>query len=288
MRKGGWLFVIMAVLILAFGATPVAAQQKLYATEGNNGTTNLYILDPATGGILQIVGDTGELITGLDFHPLTGELYGTTTPSSAHPSCLVKIDPHNAQTTVIGPHGLDSAIIDLTFAADGTLYGWLEPSYDDLVTINLTTGAATVVGEYGFSTGASALDFAPDGKLYYFGGYIGDGEGIVQLDPATGLRIGAPIPLVNNSGASWNAGSHDASGTLYAFRDTRPGRYLVTLNTATGVFTTIGEVPLASPSGLAWSTIKSAVPTFNAWGLLILGLFLGGCYALMMRRRMAA
>ena len=68
MRKSHWVLLVMALFMLAFAAAPVAAQQQLYATEGNDGTTNLYILDPATGGILQTVGDTGEWITGrLDY-----------------------------------------------------------------------------------------------------------------------------------------------------------------------------------------------------------------------------
>ena len=155
--------------------------------------------------------------------------------------------------------------------------GWSE-YYDDLVTINLTTGAATVVGEYGYGTCCSALDMAPDGKLYYFGAGIGDGEGIVRLDPATGLRIGAPVPLVGNDNFRWNAGSHDAAGTLYALRfggeDEATTRYLVTLDTATGVFTTIGEIPLESPSGLAWSIqLVQPVPTFSTWGTLAFACF---------------
>jgi DNA-binding beta-propeller fold protein YncE len=286
-RASGLL--LIALFTLAFAAAPVAAHQKLYATEGNGGTTKLYILNPATGSILQTVGDTGEWITGLDFHPLTGELYGTTTPDSAHPSCLVKINPTTAQTTVVGPHGIDLAIVDLTFSPSGTLYGWLEPFYDDLVTLNLTTGAATVVGDYGYSTRGAALDMAPDGKLWFFGENWGDGE-IVQLDPATGLRKGVPFPLVDNDGFFWNAGSHDALGTLYALRfpSRGPGgpRYLVTLDTDTGVFTTIGEIPLASPSGLAWST-EMKVPTLSTWGALALCLFLSGSAVLMMRKRMA-
>jgi hypothetical protein len=38
---------------------------------------------------------------------------------------------------------------DITFAGDGTLYGWTEPSVDSLHTINLLTGHATLVGPSG-------------------------------------------------------------------------------------------------------------------------------------------
>jgi glucose/arabinose dehydrogenase len=76
---------VVAILAITFFSGSSFAQ--LYATPGNNnlGDTNLYIIDPDDGSIVQTVGPTGHYITGLDFHPVTGELYGTT--------CYMKMSP---------------------------------------------------------------------------------------------------------------------------------------------------------------------------------------------------
>ena len=311
MRKGGFVLLSMALLMLAFGSAPVAASPQLYAAQGNqpgfSTTTPLYILDPNTGAILQTLGDTGETITGLDFHPLTRELYGTTTHSSpGNPDSLVKIDPLTGASTLIGPNGFNRPIVDITFASNGTLYGWMETTSGgagNLVTIDLTTGAATKIGDYAGTYGGSygnALDFAPDGKLYLFGAELG-GVGypaVVEIDPATGLRkSGSIIVAFSNFPADYvyrmNAGSHNSSGVLYAFlgEPDRDPRYLVTLNTTTGLITTQGAIyasELASPSALAWSIDRTpGVPALGTWGLLAFCLLLLGSAILVMRRRTA-
>src|SRR5205085_4413632 len=100
-------------------------------------------------------------ITGLAFNPMTGVLYGVTvrdvTGGNTVAGSLVTIDPNTGVATVIGALGFDAsshplAAGDISFAADGTLYGWESRSPFSLCTINLTTGALSTVGSSGLSS----------------------------------------------------------------------------------------------------------------------------------------
>jgi Bacterial Ig domain len=120
----------------------------LFATDGGGGnaSTKLYTLDPANGQILSTPGLIGYPVTGLAIQPGTGVLYGVTTGTDPR---LITINKATGTGTVVGSlfnplpsPCLTGPIADITFASDGTLYGWSEHS-DDLVTINLITGVAT-------------------------------------------------------------------------------------------------------------------------------------------------
>lgn len=287
----------LACLILLLPLT-ASAQAILYATQAcgdcSPAPTGLYTIDPATGAGT-LVGDTGESITGLDFHPDTGVLYGTTTPNSNTPSSLVIIDPTNGSVTVVGPHGIDRAITDLTFAPDGTLYGWMEPGSDSVVIIDVGTGAATVVADPSVGSGGCAFDMAPDGFLYLFGGYCQsplnqDGDNaILKLDTATGLVVDYwPIATdavwdcnIDADTGAWGAASHDAAGNLYGFSNAgcsneRPSRNLSTMDLATGTPAIVGaSVDFASgiaftPGSVVGEQGNAApVPSMQKTGLMI-------------------
>lgn len=301
--------VALFVLLMPLSAL---AQPILYATQACGScdvpATGLYTIDPATGAAT-LVGDTGESITGLDFDPISGVLYGTTTPNSNTPSSLVSIDTATGAVTVIGPHGVDRAISDLSFAPDGTLYGWAEASADSVVTINTTTGAATLVADALVGSGGCALDLAPDGFLYLFGGYCQsplnqDGDNaILKLDTTSGAVVDYwPIvtdatwdcePGETETGA-WSAASHDAAGNLYGFSNAGcgagfPVRNLSTMNLATGIPSFVA-ISLDYASGLAFVpgaqvSPPAPVPSMQTTGLLItiaMFMLLGG---LMVYRR---
>ena len=158
--------------LMAFGSQGTQAQ-VLYAANGADGTlSNLYILNAATGAVSSTVGPIGFGVTGLAFHPTTGELYGVTTVENSPPQpqpSLIRINPSTGAGTLIGPLGPVGCLVppanstkpvtDITFRADGTLFGWSRCT-DDLVTINLATGLATIVADSGLSTsGEMALPF---------------------------------------------------------------------------------------------------------------------------------
>jgi hypothetical protein len=226
-----------------------APAQILYGADGAGGNpaTNLYTLDPSNGAVLTTVGPVGFAVTGLAFHPTTGILYGTTGGQDpTNPAALIAINPTTGAGVLVGDHGAGtSPVADITFGADGTLFGWWEET-DDLVTIDLLTGAATVVGEAGFSTRGSAL--AGSGNpLILFGN---DDDGCVSLiDTGTGTRT-CPVNLDGTGESQMNASDFDAGGTLFAVRFDGAGgtqaAELVTVDTTTGAITVVG----ASVTGL--------------------------------------
>ena len=91
---------------------------------------NLYIVDPATGAatvVGPIINASGGLpiaITGLDFNPLNGRLYGVTgnnglgAGNNSVLKSLVRIDPATGVATVIGSLGSFLAS-DISFQSDG-------------------------------------------------------------------------------------------------------------------------------------------------------------------------
>jgi hypothetical protein len=242
--------IMLAAMSVLLGVWAASTSAAIWVTAGSArsaggvGSTNLFEVD-TTGGIVKVVGDTGENFTGLAYDPGTGLLYGTTDPGSKTPSSVFTIDPHTGAAALVGPHGVDSAIVDLAFAADGTLYGWLEPNNDDVVTIDLATGAATVVGN-GPGSAGRGLDFAPDGNLVLFDGSLG-----TVIDPLTGLATGATIPL--NGGGDINGSARTDTGLIYAinFDDSSGARYLATVDFTTGQVTRVGELAIPYASGIA-------------------------------------
>lgn len=145
--------------------TPIGVSAKIWVASGS-GDSNLYVIDE-TGATIETVGDTGEYFTGLAYSVGERVLYGTTSGNSNTLSSVFRIDPATAQATLLGAHGVDTAIIDLSFSPDSVLYGWAEPGVDDLVTIDLGTGAATQLANPDGSAGRT-IEFTPDGNIALF------------------------------------------------------------------------------------------------------------------------
>ena len=87
---------IRALLALVFAVAGLAMQgahgQVLYAADGQGGVPgNLYVINQATGAIVQTIGPIGFAVTGLAFHPGTGVLYGTTGAEN-DPPALIRIN----------------------------------------------------------------------------------------------------------------------------------------------------------------------------------------------------
>ncbi|HEV8701533.1 MAG TPA: DUF4215 domain-containing protein [Candidatus Polarisedimenticolia bacterium] len=131
------------------------------------------------------IGWTGWLaVTAIDFHPLTGVLYGIAV-DAAGSSRLVILDPATGITTAtVGDLALTNARA-MAFDAAGTLY----VGTSSLYTVNSATAARTLVGGPIFNAVALAgMDFAPDGTLYGIAlrGTGADG-GLLRVNKATGV-----------------------------------------------------------------------------------------------------
>src|SRR5947207_5493836 len=76
-----WIFLIALVVL---GMATQANAGILYGATSSGGPGEFYILDAATGAVIQDVGpliDSASVnypITGMAFHPVTGVLYGST------------------------------------------------------------------------------------------------------------------------------------------------------------------------------------------------------------------
>jgi len=282
---------IRALLALVFAVAGLAMQgahgQVLYAADGQGGVPgNLYVINQATGAIVQTIGPIGFAVTGLAFHPGTGVLYGTTGAEN-DPPALIRINTTTGAGTLIG-NNADGPIADITFRSDGTLFGWSEGS-DDLVTVNLATGVETVVGESGIGTAGSGIAFSPGGVLYFAGS---NSDGVLRtINPATGL----PTTVVTMTGgpppSRVNALAFTGS-TLFGVVKQSPGAALVTINTTTGVVTTLGALPpgidaIVFGTGSAVQQavpVQQPIPTLSQWALMLLTLLIAGSYAVMRKR----
>src|SRR5262249_6864437 len=118
------------------------AAAKMYAVSGAaNTSSTLYEINSATGAVVQTIRATGfSHITGIDVHPITGEIYAVS--NNTHQ--LLKLDPLTGAVTVVGSTGIFYDIPDISFRSDGTLFAWVE-GLDDLATINLSTGLVTTI-----------------------------------------------------------------------------------------------------------------------------------------------
>lgn len=243
MRTMRFWLCMLAGALGAFAAA-VASGQVLYGTTAANTTTsNLYILDPATGAVVSTVGPIGFAVTGLAVNPLTGVLYGSTSNNSANsPGSLITINKATGQGTLVGSYGSSGeTMADITFTSDGTLYGWLEPGTDDLHTINLATGAATDVGNAGLSTFGSGLAANSADVLYYAGS---GSDGMLRtVSRATGLTTDVAVLTGGPaSSSSISALAFSPGGTLYGvfLDETTKASQLLTINPTTAAITILG------------------------------------------------
>lgn len=233
------LALLAASAVIQLAPVNAATGQVLYGSNGAGGNKgDLLILDPDSGAVLDTVGPIGYAITGLAVHPTTGVLYGVTGNADADaPRSLVTIDKATGAGTVIGAISVGETAADITFGADGTLYGWLEPGSDDLATIDLSTGAATIVGDSGLSTFGSAL--AGNGDTLTFAGEGASGC-LHQIDTSTGAAS-CPVTLAGTDGNALSAAAYDAAGRLYASHQLGGGAYeLIRIDPSTGAITVVG------------------------------------------------
>jgi Ca2+-binding RTX toxin-like protein len=224
------------------GSAPAATTQTLYGADGSGGNpSNLYEIDPDTGAVVRTIGPIGFAVTGLAIHPETAELYGSTGGNAPNdPGSTIKINKATGDGALIGDQipATDFGAADITFTSDGTLYGWSEDS-DDLVTINLASGAATVVGESGAGTLGSGLSASP-GDTLFFTGQLDIGN-LMTVSRTTGLLT--TVALMDGTvGDAINALAFDDRGTLLGSRrlNNQLDRDLIRINTSSGHVTSLG------------------------------------------------
>lgn len=124
---------------------------------------NLIRINVETGDTT-IIGNIGVNISGLAFNPMDGTLWGSTGADRFLESDeIYTIDTENATPTLVGSTGLGGATPDLSFDAEGNLYGIKgggNNQGNNLIAINTTNGAGTIIGSIGFRS-VSGLAFSP-------------------------------------------------------------------------------------------------------------------------------
>jgi uncharacterized protein YjiK len=234
---------------------------RLFAVAGEEAI--LYELDPANGGILATIGNTGFFnVRGLAFHPMTGTLF-----AHAHdPATLVTISTTDGSTSAVGASGLGGTVLDMGFdPVTEILYG-INDSDDDIYTFDTMTGAGTRLGELGIWTDDSALE--SDGTKLYMQRWRYE---IWTVDTVTGAgtftgwaRFAGQLYTVDKTtGVATQIATTDAPGTvpdlsfdpismdLYGW--TGLGLDLITIDTTTGSVTTLAQPDNgAAGAGLAF------------------------------------
>ena len=118
----------------------------------------LYRIDLAAGTAVLAGKAPGITYYGLAVHPATGELYASASGSTK--DMIVKINPANGDTTLVGRTGENALIIALHFSPDGLLYGLKREVAITLINIDPATAKSTNVGPTGVS-GLTGLAWSP-------------------------------------------------------------------------------------------------------------------------------
>lgn len=154
-----------------------------------------------------------------------GSLYGVSFDSNQ----LVRIDPLTAATEVVGPLGLDASVFALTYYPPGGTLLAHDRNAQQLLSIDIRSGAASVIGPVDAKLEGLAYD--PNSETVY-----GVGSNLVVVDPATGSTV-----TVGEAGYGFNSLAFDSiANTLY-------GDSIVTglsaINTVSGAAALISRPP---------------------------------------------
>lgn len=180
----------------------------------NNST--LVEIDPQTGALIKTIGTVGYQVNGLEYDKKSNKLYGTTSSNDpTFPNGLIQINLQTGSGTPIGSGSGFSQILNPTVNSMGKLYAWTE-DFDDLVTVNTTTGVATVVGDtgLGYLSWEHGLAFDKNDNLFLVNGDIGE---VYTINPATGAGT-----YVETMGQRAHHGDFDPGTGLYFGIDTTP------------------------------------------------------------------
>ena len=224
-----------ALVVFCVGSSCFAATLAIGPMYIADSANNLFTVDVVTGHADRIGGLRAQF-ADIAFSP-SGRLYGITT------TYLYEIDPSDAWSTLIGPHGYGGAgspygLDSLTFTADGALYA---AGNDILVRIDPATGAGTTVGALSGYRSAGDLAVDTSGRLLL----STDAGVLVEARPdGSGATAVGSLPY-NDIWALAGA----ADGTLYGVRSTND---IVAVDSHTGHATAVSALHSDSLIGRAW------------------------------------
>lgn len=121
----------------------------MYVARINGG---IYRVDIPTGNAT-LVASTGLQISGMDFHPTTGQLW-VSVRSGLHVDGIYKISLPSGTPTYVGPTGFGVQTVDITFDNNGNLFGLIgnTPITNQLILIDTSSGTGSLIGSMGVSS----------------------------------------------------------------------------------------------------------------------------------------
>jgi len=269
------------LILSALVALSLAAQAEastLYASTAAGAAGELFIINKATGAVIQDVGPLNDVaggnysVTGLAFHPTTGVLYGSTGNSGAAntQARLLIINPATAAVTVVGSFnagptnssGTPTTMADIDFDSAGNLYGVASIGGPNLYSINTATAQATLVGPNTVSTSTTGGGLAISSGGVFYGTPTSSRFGTYNSATGAFTNISNPAKPV---GGGYGALAYDGS-VLYGLNvgsGSPPPTHIVTIDPASGTVTDIA----ASANSL--DAIAFRVPEPTALALLM-------------------
>jgi PEP-CTERM motif len=284
-----WLIAIATLGLVALAPLAAPAQPVLYGALGTTVTNgHLFILNQSNGSVITDVGALVDgvgnhyAITGLAYNPATNILYGSTSQQSpTAPRSLVTINRLTAQVSLIGPFNIvdGGTLSDITFQpGTGTLFGWA-PLSNAIETVNLATGATTQIGtSIAGLQGGGALAFNSSGTLYAAPDALNSNT-LRTVNPITGAQT--IVATLSGTGGSFvNAMKFNGTTLFGNLSPASTIADLVTINTTTGVVTTLGSNGVAGMDAIEFVT-----PVPEPTSFLLAASAFAGTLGFMRRRR---
>ncbi len=303
MNQRNGLFVLI-LLSCCFNSNAQLFGALIGITGGHGVESVLYEIDPITGTVTREIGSTGLFnIGGLAIDPITGDYFAHQNNLPSDSGRLYRIDPDTLNATELGETHISAD--DLTFSADGNLYGWMtfhdgslfdNSIIDELVTFNRVNGNASIVGSSELLMFENGMGFDQQGNLFLKGingTHIGNGvyeyhSQILRFDPDSAAVL-QTIPLYD---ASNNLdiyprdvlafdGSNQAFTISRFYNENDPfnpefeGAFLQRIDLITGAVTTIGGNLGLEITALAFTANVTAVPEPGHFQLVFIILAVG-------------
>jgi len=173
----------------------------------------IYRVNISTGAAT-LVASCGIVVTGMDFNPLTGDLWVAGTPfSGGSRDAIYKVALPSGAKTLVGTTGFGVATNDIVFDGAGHLFGIIGNVPSNLIIIDTATASGTLVGSLG-SIGIQGLGISP-GTVFYTQRYVLTNDWNLLSLPVTLPSYGrSAIFGTSTSKAFYYEGTYVPSDTL--------------------------------------------------------------------------